>query len=401
MKIALNGSLVSSPLDLEGFLAKAAQYGYEGADVGLEQIVALDPDDPVTAGLALFAKHGVQPSAWGLPLDFRNMDSDEGYRASLLEFPRLAKLASSGIFGWVDPVSEVMLYIFQGIHWLVHSWVLAIMLLTVVVRTCMYPVQKKMTLNSHKMAKLAPELRKLQAKYKGSKEPAAMQKMMAEQQALYKKHGVNMWAGCLPALINIPIFFGLYSVFMRGFELRQASALFGWIPDLSLPDQTVYWTPITFSLPLLGVMSIQELNVLPIIYTALLYFQMKLTPMQPAAGDDEKAQQQQKVMRFMMKVSPFIFFFFLYRAPSGLSLYYIVNSLLYFAEHKYIMWKFMPKEGTPAARALAAAAEAKAAAAAEAAKQQPAKDVKAPLPWMSKKMQSGQGWFGGKKKKNK
>jgi len=94
MKISLNGSLLSTPLDLESFLAKAAQYGYEGADLDLGQIVALDPDDPVSAGLALFAKHGVQPSCWGLPLDFRNMDSDDGYRASLLEFPRLAQLAA-------------------------------------------------------------------------------------------------------------------------------------------------------------------------------------------------------------------------------------------------------------------------------------------------------------------
>ena len=94
MKISLNGSLLSSPLDLEGFLAKAAQYGCEGADIDLGQIVALDPADPVAAGLAVFEKYGVQPSCWGLPLDFRTMDSDEGYRESLLEFPRLARLAA-------------------------------------------------------------------------------------------------------------------------------------------------------------------------------------------------------------------------------------------------------------------------------------------------------------------
>ncbi len=94
MKLSLNGSLLSAPLDFEGFLAKAAQYGYEGADVSLDQILALDASDPVAAGLALFDKYGVQPSAWGLPLDFRNLDSDEGYQASLAEFPKMAKLAA-------------------------------------------------------------------------------------------------------------------------------------------------------------------------------------------------------------------------------------------------------------------------------------------------------------------
>lgn len=94
MKISLNGSLLSTPLDLEPFLAKAAEFGCEGADIGLEQIIALHPADPVAAGLALFEKYGVQPSAWGLPLDFRNLDSDEGYLASIAEFPRLAKLAA-------------------------------------------------------------------------------------------------------------------------------------------------------------------------------------------------------------------------------------------------------------------------------------------------------------------
>ncbi len=94
MKIALNGSLLSAPLDFEPFLAKAAQYGYEGADIGLEQIVALDSGDSVAAGLALFEKYGVQPSAWGLPLDFREVESDEGYEASIAEFPSMAKLAA-------------------------------------------------------------------------------------------------------------------------------------------------------------------------------------------------------------------------------------------------------------------------------------------------------------------
>lgn len=94
MKISLNPSILSTLLDLEAFLAKAAEFGYEGADIGLEQVAALDPADPVGAGLALFEKYGVQPSAWGLPLDFRNMDSEEGYERSIAEFPRWAKLAA-------------------------------------------------------------------------------------------------------------------------------------------------------------------------------------------------------------------------------------------------------------------------------------------------------------------
>jgi len=107
MKLSLNPSLLSTPLDLETFLAKAAEFGYEGADIGLEQIAALNPSDPVEAGLALFEKYGVQPSAWGLPLDFRNVESDEGYQASIAEFPRWAKLAADlgcpRMFTWLMP----------------------------------------------------------------------------------------------------------------------------------------------------------------------------------------------------------------------------------------------------------------------------------------------------------
>lgn len=94
MKIALNPSILAKVYGLAEFLALAQQSGCEGADLNLEQIMALDPEDPVSAGQELFEKYQVYPSAWGLPLDFRNVDSDVEYEASIAEFPQMAKLAA-------------------------------------------------------------------------------------------------------------------------------------------------------------------------------------------------------------------------------------------------------------------------------------------------------------------
>lgn len=94
MKISLNASVLSKSYSLEEFLALARQYGCEGADLGLEQIIQLNPDDPVSAGQELFEKYEVYPSAWGLPLEFRSMESDAEYEVSIAQFPQMAKLAA-------------------------------------------------------------------------------------------------------------------------------------------------------------------------------------------------------------------------------------------------------------------------------------------------------------------
>ena len=158
----------------------------------------------------------------------------------------------------------------------------------------------------------------------------------------------------------------------------------------SQPDRTLTWEPININLILFN-LSVQELNILPCIYVVVFYMQMKLTQAQQAlpAGDDEKARQQQQMMKMMMKFMPIMFFFLFYATPSGLSLYYIASSLVYFVEHRYIKWKYLSEEEDGNAETGAA----------EPAKPKPSKSppstsksqppVKAPLPWMSKKMGSG------------
>jgi len=138
---------------------------------------------------------------------------------------------------------------------------------------------------------------------------------------LYKAEKVNPLGGCLPMILQIPVFFALYQLLMRFISLRGANFL--WIKDLAEPDRLV-----TFhnSLPVLG----NELNILPLLMAVSMFFQQKITASQTSASPE--AAQQQKIMMFMM---PVLFGALFYKLPAGLVLYWFVNSLLMIA----FQWK--------------------------------------------------------------
>jgi YidC/Oxa1 family membrane protein insertase len=182
----------------------------------------------------------------------------------------------------------------------------AIILLTVLVRGLMFPIGRKQALAAQKMQQLQPLLKELQEKYKDDKE-----RQTKEQFALYKKHGVNPVAGCLPALIQLPIFVGLWQALNTSFPLRHATFL--WIRDLSAPDM-LFRLP--FEIPFLG----NWFNVLPFVVVALMLVQTKLFA--PPATTPE-AEMQQKTMKYMMIFMGVMF----YKVPSGLGLYFITSSL--------------------------------------------------------------------------
>jgi YidC/Oxa1 family membrane protein insertase len=183
---------------------------------------------------------------------------------------------------------------------------LAIILLTVLVRGLMFPLGRKQALSAQKMQELQPRMKEIQEKYKNEKE-----KLTQETLALYKRHGVNPVSGCVPALIQLPIFVGLWQALNTSVPLRHATFL--WIRDLAAPDM-LFRFPV--ELPFLG----KWFNLLPFVVVGLMLFQTKL--FSPPATTPE-AELQQKTMKYMMVFMGFMF----YKVPSGLGIYFITSSL--------------------------------------------------------------------------
>ncbi len=201
-------------------------------------------------------------------------------------------------FGMWRLVSQALLNFMNLLHGWVGSYGLAIILLTACVKGVLWPLQNKANKSMRRMSALAPKMQELKAKYKD--DPT---KMNTEVMKLYKEHGVNPVGGCLPMLIQIPIFFGLFSMLGQAAELRNASFL--WVHDLSQPD-TVAFLP-GFGWPI---------NVLPIIMGASNVWLMRMTP---NTGD----AMQRRVMMFM----PLIFLVFCYNFAAALALYYTTQNL--------------------------------------------------------------------------
>lgn len=221
---------------------------------------------------------------------------------------------------YLGGIAKAMVALMNFLH---NSWGIpygiAIILLTVAVRGCMSPISRKQALSAKKMKELQPKIAELKKKYGNDKE-----KMARAQMELFSKHNYNPFAGCLPILLQFPIFIGLYTALRNAVDLRMASFL--WIDNLAGPD-ALFRMP--FTLPFLG----QDFNLLPILSVVLFIFQQKMfTP--PAAPDDEQAQMQQKMMTFM----PIFFGFLFYRLPAGLCLYFVASSLWGMGERKMLDW---------------------------------------------------------------
>lgn len=233
-------------------------------------------------------------------------------------------------YGWFGAVAKAMV----GLLHVFYSWVgnygIAIIMLTVLVRGCMFPVSRGQAKSMAKMQALKPEMDRLKERYKGDQ-----QKQAAAMQELYRKHGVNPLAGCLPALIQLPIFIGLYRGLAVDVELRQAP-LFGdsiqWCSNLAAPDMLYNWSwfmPNTVNRAE-GFFGLGPyLNVLPLITVGLFLLQQKMFMPEPA---NEQAALQQKMMKYMMVFMGLMF----YKVPSGLCLYFIASSLWGIAEKKMI-----------------------------------------------------------------
>ena len=213
-----------------------------------------------------------------------------------------------GIFGWINR------YVFTPFYSLLSSYLpfgIAIVVMTILVRLAMSPVTYKSYLSQAKMKVLKPEITELGEKYKDN----AMKKQQ-ETMKLYNKAGVSPMSGCIPAFLQMPIFYALFMFFPTSFALRQKSFL--WADDLSSFD-TIYQFPEGFSIPFYG----DHVSLFPILASVAIFFYMMMT-----TGQNMPQQPGMPNMKFIMYLMPFMMLFFFNNYASGLSLYYFVSNLI-------------------------------------------------------------------------
>jgi YidC/Oxa1 family membrane protein insertase len=228
-------------------------------------------------------------------------------------YARLAKLSHDEAeimnFGFFKLISQALLNFLNLLHSWVKSYGLAIILLTACVKGVLWPLQNKANKSMRKMSALAPKMQELKEKYKD--DPTRMNQ---EVMKMYKEHGVNPVGGCLPMMIQIPIFFGLFNMLGQVAELRNSPFL--WVHDLSQPD-TLFTIPGLGWIPFLGNPPHGlPVNILPILMGATNIWLMRMTP---KTGDST----QRRIMMFM----PLIFLFFCYNFAAALALYYTTQNL--------------------------------------------------------------------------
>jgi len=264
------------------------QFGFQTAFV--YPAMTLAPNQTVEQRFDVFAG----------PKEYKTLDR----LASLLGNNMDLVMGFGGFFGFF---ARLLLLSMNGLHALGLSYALTIIVITVIIKALFWPLTQMSTRSMKRMQALQPQVKAIQEKYK-----VDPQKMNQKMMELWKQNKVNPAAGCLPMLIQLPIFFGFYRMLQSAIELRGARFL--WACDLSQAD-TVWVIP-GLNFPL---------NPLPLIMGATQLWQMRLTP--PSPGVDPV---QQKMMQYM----PLIFLFILYNFSSGLTLYWTVQNLLTIAQMK-------------------------------------------------------------------
>ncbi|MDO8536284.1 MAG: membrane protein insertase YidC [Candidatus Omnitrophota bacterium] len=223
-----------------------------------------------------------------------------------------------GFFSWI---AKALLFMLGLCHSVVKSWGLSVIILSVLLNALLFPLTLKSFQSMQKMHELHPQMEKLKVQFKDNP-----QKLNKEVMELYKKYNINPLGGCLPLLLQMPIFIALYQALTKSIDLRGASFL--WIKDLSMPDAV----SIPATLPLIG----NHLNILPLVMVVLMVFQQKVSTKVMGSAVTEEQKQQQKMMLIMM---PVMFGFIFYNMPSGMVLYWVVNTLLTIVEQSAILKK--------------------------------------------------------------
>ena len=223
-------------------------------------------------------------------------------------------VSTAAIIGWL---ANIVRFLLDAFYRLIPNYGVAIILLTVFIKAVFFPLTRKSSESTKRMAQLQPQIEALRNKFKGKPE-----RLNQATMELYRREKVNPIGGCLPMLLQMPIFFALYTVLIEHFDLRGAAFIAPWIADLSAPES---FLPLGFQLPLLGW---DELRLLPFFMLGSTFLQTRIMPTAQTAN-----ASQMKMLQYAM---PIFFFFILYDMPSGLVLYWTVQNILTVAQQLYI-----------------------------------------------------------------
>jgi YidC/Oxa1 family membrane protein insertase len=210
-------------------------------------------------------------------------------------------------YGWFTFIAKPLFLLLSYLHSVLGNWGWAIVAMTILIRLVLYPLTYKGMVSMNKLKELAPKVKELQAKYKG--EP---QKLNTHMMELYKKHGANPMGGCLPILMQIPIFFAIYRVLSNAIELKGAPWIL-WVEDLAVMDP--YF-------------------ILPVAMGVTMFIHQRITP------TNFTDPMQEKIMKFL----PLIFTFFFVTFPAGLTLYWFTNNLFSIGQQYYVNRIFAKKK---------------------------------------------------------
>jgi YidC/Oxa1 family membrane protein insertase len=265
-------------------------YDFEG---GFDVVVSADADkNPI---LFVKGKQDMDFSGYVGPKDYEGLFRIDHRLTDAIEY------------GWFTFIAKPLFLFLAYIHSIVGNWGWAIVIMTILIRLVLYPLTYKGMVSMNKLKELSPKIKELQAKYKG--EP---QKLNAHMMELYKKHGANPMGGCLPILMQIPIFFAIYRVLSNAIELKAAPWIF-WVEDLAAMDP--YF-------------------ILPVLMGATMFLHQRITP------TNFTDPMQEKIMKFL----PLIFTFFFVTFPAGLTLYWFINNLFSIAQQYYVNSLFAKKK---------------------------------------------------------
>lgn len=237
----------------------------------------------------------------------------------------IGALSFHGWFTFIsEPFAKFLFLVMKFFYHITSSWGISIILLTIVLRIMLYPLNAWSINSSLKMSQIAPQVTAIQEKYKKDPKRAQMEVM-----SLYREKGVNPLMGCFPLLIQLPFLIGMFDLLKSTFELRGASFIPGWIDNLTAPDVLFSWS---YPIPFFG----SSFHLLPFLLGLIMWIQQRFTSMNTNTAVLTDQQKQQKMMGNVMTV---VFTVMFYHFPSGLNLYWLSSMGLGILQQWFMMRK--------------------------------------------------------------
>ena len=285
-------------------------------------LTSLFNDSPLDATMKLsWSENGILGSHFIFPPAEMGAGTEHRFDQKLYFGPKSLKilnqyggnLAKVVDFGWFDIIAKPCVWVLNFLYDLIPNYGIAIIILTLITKVLLWPLGQKSYKSMGQMKKLQPLMAEIREKYKNDRK-----KMNEEVMGLYKTYKINPMGGCLPMVVQIPIFIALYRMLYETIELRHAP-FFGWINDLSAPDRLFNFA---FSIPFMQ--APYGIPVLTVVMGATMFLQQKMSP---PMGDPAQAK--------MMMLMPIVFTFIFINFPSGLVLYWLVNNVFSIAQQYY------------------------------------------------------------------